>query len=109
VAAEESKDIDNNLKNLKQYTLKTPKPIASNSKHPDLDPLSCDMYKRFLTWFKQTMIEGLEKNETETPIKRPQDSLIRDMKDFYKPDHDFSICLYTKRKLDFNISTAMMP
>ena len=55
------------------------------------------------------MIEGLEKNENETPVKRPQDSIQRDMKDFFKPDHDFSICLYTKRKLDFNISTALMP
>ena len=55
------------------------------------------------------MIEGLEKIENETPPKRPQDTLQRDMKDFFKPDHDFSICLYTKRKLDFNISTALMP
>jgi hypothetical protein len=92
--------------------LKKLKASASKSyKNPptDIEPLSADLYKRFLAWFKQNMIEGLEKNENESPPKRASDNIQRDTKDFFKPDHDFSICLLTKRKLDFNISTALMP
>jgi hypothetical protein len=55
VAAEESKDIDINLKNLKQYTLKKVKHSPKKSQNvsdADIEPFSYDMYKRFLTWFK---------------------------------------------------------
>ena len=55
------------------------------------------------------MIEGLEKNDNETPIKRAEDNIIRDTKGFFKPDHDFSICLVTKRKFDFKLTNSIFP
>ena len=61
-----------------------------------MPPLSLEQYKRFVEWFKEILIEGLEKPPAPTlPVQK--DSYKRDMTHFFDKTHDFSIWLISKR------------
>ena len=55
------------------------------------------------------MIEGLLKDADPSPVKPLSENIKRDASNFLGADHNFSIPLVTKRKLDFNLAQALLP
>ena len=68
-----------------------------------MPPLSLEQYKRFVEWFKENLMEGLEKLPVPT-LAEQKDSLKRDMSNFFDKTHDFSIWLISKRKFSATMS-----
>jgi hypothetical protein len=93
------------IKNLKEYQLK---PLHRQIKEGitskvSMPPLSLEQYKRFVEWFKENLMEGLEKPPVPT-LAEQKDSLKREMSNFFDKTHDFSIWLISKRKFSATMS-----
>ena len=66
-----------------------------------VDKFSLQQYKRFIQWFKETMVEGMEPahiGEQGIKMMGEREGIRRDTTGFYGEGHDFSIVLYKKEK-----------
>jgi len=71
---------------------------ANMAQKKQLNNFSLSMYKRFIQWFKENLIEGLELPQPPLFSDCTKDNYKRDMSDFYPKDHDFSIHLISRRR-----------
>jgi len=80
------------LKSLSSYQIKK---IKLDKTTHTIPAYSLGMYKRFISWFRENMLVGIE--PPIKPNQLPQDETInRNMSDFFDENHDFSVVLYAK-------------
>lgn len=97
VAVDDLKQVDSHIKNMKSYSIKPSTAPGQGASATPIGPFTLSQYKRYVQWFKENMLEGLEAPPAPPlDLAQAKDDLKKDMKNFFSQDHDFSITLIAK-------------